>query len=349
MKIFLSWSGDCSKSVATALNAWLKYIFQNVDLWMSASSILPGSQWARKLDDELKNTNFGIICLSPENLSAPWILFEAGALSKFFNDAAKVVPYCIGLEPSEVSGPLAQFQGIKANEEGTLKLIKSINSSLEKKLEEKHLETIFSRFWPDLDKDLKKIVAPKGTAQITVRNVLCAYTEEFVERGATEDVSILGKYYPGLVTELKNVTKVSLRNALFCKQYEIVHLIGYVEPATGSFVFDTKDKYEGNISPKGLAELLKHSQVKLLVLATCDSLLLGATLGRHMSVISGFGSIKIKNILAWEKCFYEMLSTNAARLSSAYDFSQSTAEAPMILLIQNDAYFVPLSNPDSNS
>ena len=49
----------------------------------------------------------GIICVTPSNLEAPWILFEAGALSKTLENTF-VCPLLIGLEPADVSGPLAQ-------------------------------------------------------------------------------------------------------------------------------------------------------------------------------------------------------------------------------------------------
>jgi hypothetical protein len=46
-----------------------------------------------------------VICLTPENLTAPWLLVEAGDLSKLLKDAY-VFTYLIDVEPTAVTGPL---------------------------------------------------------------------------------------------------------------------------------------------------------------------------------------------------------------------------------------------------
>jgi hypothetical protein len=50
--------------------------------WLSAEDIEKGAKWNQVVSGELEKSNFAIICLTPENLGAPWLLFEAGALSK---------------------------------------------------------------------------------------------------------------------------------------------------------------------------------------------------------------------------------------------------------------------------
>ena len=49
----------------------------------------------------------------PENQSAPWLNFEAGALAKKL-ESSRVVPLAINLKPSEVQQPLGQFQAKEA-------------------------------------------------------------------------------------------------------------------------------------------------------------------------------------------------------------------------------------------
>jgi len=68
MKVFISWSGETSKAVATALYDWLPEVIQNGQPWISNHDI--------HLGEQLPELKIGILCLTPDNLSAPWILFE---------------------------------------------------------------------------------------------------------------------------------------------------------------------------------------------------------------------------------------------------------------------------------
>ena len=162
MKVFVSWSGDRSKIVAASLSKWLPDVFQDLTIWMSAHNIDAGQRWGRELDEQLASTSFGILCLTPENISSPWLLFEAGALSKMIGEA-KVVPYLFQLSTTDVPYPLAQFQGVEATSDGTLDLLQSINSSLERSLPADRLERLFQKWWPDLQSGLESVPAdPKG-------------------------------------------------------------------------------------------------------------------------------------------------------------------------------------------
>lgn len=158
MKVFISWSGERSKAVASSLSKWLADVFQDVEPWMSAHNIDAGQRWGHEVGEQLGLTNFGILCLTPENLEAPWLLFEAGALSKVIGQA-RVVPYLFQLSATDVPFPLAQFQGVQAVSNGTLELVRSINSSLERPIPADRLERFFEKWWPDLELALKSLPA----------------------------------------------------------------------------------------------------------------------------------------------------------------------------------------------
>lgn len=336
MKAFLSWSGESSKAVATALDGWLKYVFPEVTTWMSARDILAGDRWGTELDRELKATNFGVLCLVPSNLMAPWLLFEAGALSKVA-DSSRVVPYCVGFPPEDVRGPLSRFQGVDASEGGTYKLLQAINALLDNKRSESDLQIVFDKWWPDLKGHLDTILASsvRGPNQVIVQSVLFASTAQFEELGAEQDVAILKESYPGKVTEAHNVKLDDLRQALTSGQFQIVHLLGYVETKSGDFVFVDGEQ----IHASGLLKLLEHSQTQLLFLATCDSLTLGAILSRNMSVIAASDAVDAARMIQWERCFYDLLGEGNS-LATSYDLAQATTELPMRLLIRNDTVFM---------
>ena len=158
MHIFISWSGNRSKAVAEALREWLPNVIQAVRPWMSGSDIEKGQRWSFDVAEQLAKSKVGIICLTPENLAAPWILFEAGALSKTL-DMTYVCPYLHELDPKEIEGPLSQFQATKgADKEDMRKLIQTINRALgDLALTESRLDEIFDRWWPDLKRKLKKV------------------------------------------------------------------------------------------------------------------------------------------------------------------------------------------------
>src|ERR1043166_6804369 len=82
MKVFVSWAGEPSKTVALALRRWLPDVLQDVDAWMSATDLDAGVRWGRHIDAELAQSSFGVLCLTRTNQGSPWILFEAGALAK---------------------------------------------------------------------------------------------------------------------------------------------------------------------------------------------------------------------------------------------------------------------------
>jgi cold shock CspA family protein len=153
--------------MAEALRDWLPNIIQAVEPWTSSSDIDAGARWNSTLSEQLQETQLGVLCLTAENLNAPWLLFEAGALSKII-DKTRVCPYILDLEPTDITGPLAQFQAVKADENGTKKLLHAVNSALkEHALSEDRLNTIFNVFWPHLKEILLNIPKdPQGTKEI---------------------------------------------------------------------------------------------------------------------------------------------------------------------------------------
>src|SRR6266571_6593698 len=127
MKVFISWSGPRSQVVAEALRDWLPLVLHYVEPWLSRADLAAGERWADAVAKQLESTNFGIICVTRENVAAPWILFEAGSLAKSLQES-RVVPLLLDLEFSEITGPLAQFQAKKVDKDGLSELVHSINA-----------------------------------------------------------------------------------------------------------------------------------------------------------------------------------------------------------------------------
>jgi len=161
-KVFISWSGPRSQRVATALRDWLPDILQNVVPFVSEEDIAKGRRGTEVIASELRESAIGIICLTPENLSAPWILFEAGALSSSLQRREMVCPYLLGVEKRNVQLPLAQFQLTSADKEDTRRLAHAINASFQGEYQSgaEQLDRRFEKWWPDLDSVLQAILGP---------------------------------------------------------------------------------------------------------------------------------------------------------------------------------------------
>jgi len=161
MNIFISWSGDISRLAAEAFKDWLPNVIQAIDPWISHEDIDKGSFWSSDLTATFSEAKAGIICVTPDNQAAPWLNYEAGALTRIFGKNC-VSPYLIGLKKSELKAPLSQFQATEPNEEDTKLLIKTLNKTLSNKpLEESKLESSFAKWWPELDAKLKEIQSTK--------------------------------------------------------------------------------------------------------------------------------------------------------------------------------------------
>lgn len=157
MRVFLSWSGPVSKEVAFALREWLPHVIQAIDPWMSTEDIEKGSRWASEIASQLKGTKAGIVCITPDNQTAPWLNFEAGALSKTV-DKEMVCPYLFRMKLSDLTGPLVQFQTTEATKEDTLRLIETLNKGMNPKpLSDSRLADAFGVWWKRLESRLSEI------------------------------------------------------------------------------------------------------------------------------------------------------------------------------------------------
>jgi len=166
MKIFISWSGKRSQIIAEGLNNWLPQVIQSIEIFYS-SQIEKGTRGGAEINASLEGTSFGIICLTPDNLDSTWIHYEAGALAKINDSNTRVWTLLIGLNPSDVEQPLAQFQHTLAQKADIYKMLRSINQHLEKPLSETALEKTFERWWSDFEDKIKESEKLTNENQIT--------------------------------------------------------------------------------------------------------------------------------------------------------------------------------------
>jgi len=162
MKVFISWSGNTSKRVAEAIRDWLPTVLQTVKPYFTPSDIEKGTRWSTDIAQELDDSKAGIFCVTKDNINSQWLMFEAGAISKKI-DQSLVCPILIGLENSDINGPLTQFQTTLFEKNDFKKLISDLNkANTENTLEESVLHTVFETFWPELEKKILSTIKEDG-------------------------------------------------------------------------------------------------------------------------------------------------------------------------------------------
>ena len=168
MKVFISWSGNRSKAVATLLNEWLQLVLQAVRPWMS-TEMDRGSVWFAELTNQLKDTTIGIVCLTQDNLEKPWILFESGAVAKGL-ERSRICTFLIDLAPTDVSDPLAQFNHTTPSKEGLFALVSTLNKALgDGALQVKTLEDVFNTYWPRFESGFEEILEKSPDGEHTTK------------------------------------------------------------------------------------------------------------------------------------------------------------------------------------
>jgi hypothetical protein len=131
---------------------------QAVKPFISSGDINKGNRWSDTLAHELNDSQFGIICLTPYNIDAAWINFEAGALSKII-DRSFVSPFLFGVDSATLNGPLSQFQSTIFDKKDIFNLLTSINNRFDPdiRLEQELLRNEFEKWWENLKQALDAI------------------------------------------------------------------------------------------------------------------------------------------------------------------------------------------------
>lgn len=151
MNIFISWAGKKSKFAAQGLKTLIERIDKRHMAWFSDEDMMAGGEWRGELIGRLKDSQFGILCITQESLESSWLLFEAGALGTGMAQG-KVCPYLIDVERQQLSEPLGLFQAKEATKEQSRDLILAINYAMRQNaLPEQQINSSFEENWPPFE------------------------------------------------------------------------------------------------------------------------------------------------------------------------------------------------------
>lgn len=220
--VFISWSGNKSHKVAQALREWLPLIYlDKIDPFLSSHDIAAGSRGGDTIASRLGQCRVGIFCLTGENLLAPWILFEAGAISKVVGESF-VCTYLMGIDVSHLDPPLSQFQASLADKEGTKRIVETIHKALGESAPGVQLvERSFEAVWNGLKQELQSIESEPSDAPAPARKPEGEILEELVTMmrsqrldGLENAVIRLGQQIQLLLTREPSPTRSSLRSEI---------------------------------------------------------------------------------------------------------------------------------------
>jgi MoaA/NifB/PqqE/SkfB family radical SAM enzyme len=209
MQVFISWSGIRSKQLARAVSTWVSSAVQTSKPWLSEIDIEKGERWNKAVSDRLEDSHIGIVCLTPENLTAPWIHFEAGALAKTGNSRVCVILFEV--DPNDVPATLAQFQCTTISEEDFAQLAVTINKAAERAGETAAPDVVIRRAsaaaWSEFQAQAKQVAMPPAKKIFAIggdkryEGTLYGIAPEKIDRfhsSAKERLDILGHSLTGL-------------------------------------------------------------------------------------------------------------------------------------------------------
>ncbi|MBQ0907932.1 toll/interleukin-1 receptor domain-containing protein [Flavobacterium sp. F-328] len=223
MRIFISWSGDLSKNIAEIFRQWIPGVIQAAKPYYSPDDITKGTRWSSEISKELDASKIGIICLTKDNLDSNWIMFEAGALSKNI-EKSKVVPLLFGIEPSDIQGPLVQFQAARFSKSEMKKVVKMVNSELgETALAPDVIDSVFEMWWPKLESQIKeaeekaKSVDNKDlrSERDLIEEVLSLTRELSINRRFERERSFHPRAFEDMISSVERLTEAVYENGNF--------------------------------------------------------------------------------------------------------------------------------------
>lgn len=153
MKIFISWSGSLSKSVALDLKDWLPKVIQVAEPWVSEVDIPKGTAWFDEVRNALKSAAIGIFVVTPESAESVWLNYEAGSIAQILTDK-RVCPFVVGMTKTQVKPPLGLLNGTEAKDKQDV--LNFLLSVAPEGVKHSTIEHAFGREWSDFELLLRR-------------------------------------------------------------------------------------------------------------------------------------------------------------------------------------------------
>lgn len=348
-KIFVSHISSETELAQSLKHSLKKHFLGLLDIFVSSDkeTIQAGTQWLEEVDVALKSADFQIVLCSKESVGRPWVNFEAGAA---WIRGIPVIPLChSGLRPNELPVPLGMLQAVECSQpESLCKLYDAIAKVLSVDIP----EIDFQRLASELRELEKKYLQARREIE-TVENprILCAASEYYSTHsdiGFDADVRILETTFAKCVEVERKLTRKGLRSLLTNEhqKFDILHLVLPVNPDNGDLIFspiDLSTHKPATLSPETMsaeafAALLLESKTKLVVLATCNALLLGVEVAHVTNMAASDTTISQRAAEEWGECFYSLLAEGKS-LFKAFEITKLQSDSPIRAIRHKDVIF----------
>ena len=179
------------------------------------------------------------------------------------------------------------------------------------------MEAFEAAYTREKDLTASRVPLERVVERIHDPKALCISSPQFTQLGFENQLETVLNAFPAVVPHQRIFSSDELRLAVAGDQtYDIVHIAAFVCPRSGTLYFSDVDLNTGEtvvaepdmLSADALADLLQMAQAKLVVIGSCDSIALGATLVNVCHVIAARDMVSPKMMAAWVEAFYAKLA-----------------------------------------
>ena len=315
----------------------------NVFVSSDRTSVPVGSKWLDEITEAMSEAELHAVLCSPESIARPWINFEAGAAHL---RSIPVIPLChSGLVPAQLPVPISVYGGVSiATPEGIQRFYTKLASVLQSQLPDvdfdqyaaklRSFESEYSKRYSEATGSVLK----EGGLEIIINpKALCVSSQQFLALGFQNQLQKVIQAFPASVHHNVLFDGASLRTALTQEKFDIVHVGAFICPRSGDVYFSEVDLHTGlptveprdRITAEDFTALLKISETRLVVITSCDSLALTASLIAASHVVAARDMVSTNMMAAWVDGFYSMLVKRP--LSQALEFAIQASGASMRL------------------
>ena len=163
--------------------------------------------WRKVLAEACQEADFGIVCLTRDNIYNPWIHFEAGAIFRDF-DKPRVIPVVLGQE--KVQQPFSDLQVCQADRDGIFRVLERMAEATPDKLA--RCRKLHERFWEDLERSFERAMEeivknpPPPPPQKEILQEVLGHVRELSKRLDMDTSDLSNKAIQGLLESVEKDT-----------------------------------------------------------------------------------------------------------------------------------------------